>query len=217
MKHLLACLVILAAFNVTAQVDGFQLPYNPDSEPDGYIGVGDVLEVLSIFGSQWNASDIYLSNDSTSMTMYVGEMNYHNCLAACSQLAGDWRLATFKDFAPILDTLGLETNQKLWLNDLSAEKGGSETKYFTWYSDAGGYPLVNTANGFGSNYGCYCSTHERPKVEYLVADAASSTLDGPVEMENFLNAKAQDGWHPMPTPVSQNWGANKIYLWRWAD
>ena len=42
------------------------------------------------------------------MTMYVGVMNYHNCLAACSQLAGDWRLATFKDFAPILDTLGLE-------------------------------------------------------------------------------------------------------------
>ena len=208
---------MLAAFNVNAQVDGFQLPYNPDSEPDGYIGVGDVLEVLSIFGSQWNASDIYLSNDNSSMTMYVGDMNYHNCLAACSQLGGDWRLSTFKDFAPILDTLGLEQSQTLWLNDLSAEKGGSEPKYLTWQSVAGGYPTAYTTNSFGSNYGCYCSTHERPKVEYLVADATAVDLNDPSEMEAFLNQKAQQGWNPMPTPVGYNTGGSKIYLWRWAD
>ena len=80
MKHLLACLAILAAFNVTAQVDGFQLPYNPDSEPDGYIGVGDVLQVLAIFGSQWNASDIYLNDDSTTMVMNVGQASHLECL-----------------------------------------------------------------------------------------------------------------------------------------
>jgi len=96
---------MLAAFNVTAQVDGFQMPYNPDSEPDGYIGVADVLEVLSIFGSQWNASDIYLSNDNSSMTMYVGELNYPACLAACDDLPSNWRLADLLDFGKISASL----------------------------------------------------------------------------------------------------------------
>ena len=210
MKHLLACLAILAAFNVTAQVDGFQLPYNPDSEPDGYIGVGDVLEVLSIFGSEWNASDIYMSNDNSSMTMYVGEMNYHNCLAACSQLGGDWRLSTFKDFAPILDTLGLETNQKLWLNDLSAEKGGSETKRLTWISDSGGYTIVTTPNGFYYNYGCYCSTHERPKVEYSICVGYGSGAWS--DLEECGQLKVAEGWYPL----GSNDGASQAF-WRWAD
>ena len=221
MKHLLACLAILAGFNVTAQVDGFQLPYNPDSEPDGYIGVGDVLEVLSIFGSQWNASDIYMSNDNSSMTMYVGEMNYHNCLAACSQLGGDWRLSTFKDFAHILDTLGLEQSQTLWLNDLSAEKGGTEPKYLVWQTGAGSYPQTYTTNGFASNYGCYCSTHERPKVEQdcCYSYSGQGTSQSLSELNTCINQKLADGWMlysgPGVSPVQS--GATYQCVWRFAD
>ena len=76
MKQLLACLAILAAFNVTAQVDGLQRPYNPDSEPDGYIGVGDVLEVLSIFGNEFISAT--LNSDSTSAIGEAPYSNHHN-------------------------------------------------------------------------------------------------------------------------------------------
>ena len=48
MKNLLACLAILAAFNVTAQNTA---PYNPDIDQDGLVGINDVLELLSSFGS----------------------------------------------------------------------------------------------------------------------------------------------------------------------
>ena len=97
MRHLLACLAILAAFNVTAQVDGFQLPYNPDVEPDGYIGVQDILELLQLYGSEFNATDSYFLDDSTAMSIYVGELNFYKCKAACASLPGSWRVSTELD------------------------------------------------------------------------------------------------------------------------
>ena len=54
MKNLLACLAILAAFCANAQVNDFQLPYNPDSEPDGYIGINDLLGFLPHFASEFD-------------------------------------------------------------------------------------------------------------------------------------------------------------------
>ena len=207
MKNLLACLAILAAFNVTAQVDGFQLPYNPDSEPDGYIGVADVLEVLTIFGSQWNASDIYLSNDSTSMTMFVGQMIYPLCLAACADLPGSWQISSLTDLGRIWDEL--PSGEQVYFKPETPSVQPSAVNLY------GGTTIFNPTL-YSSNY-CYCSTQERPKVEYLVASSGVSELDSSPEMENFLNAKAQDGWHLMPTPASASHGANKIYLWRWAD
>ena len=55
MRHLLACLAILAAFNLSAQWNA-----NADVDQDGCVGVGDVLEILSVFGScepTWQCGD----------------------------------------------------------------------------------------------------------------------------------------------------------------
>ena len=46
MKHLLACLAILATVNLSAQWNA-----NNDVDQDGCVGVGDVLQILSVFGS----------------------------------------------------------------------------------------------------------------------------------------------------------------------
>ncbi|MCH1580507.1 MAG: hypothetical protein L7S55_07360 [Luminiphilus sp.] len=71
MRHLLACLAILAAFTANAQ----SMPYNPDSEPDGYIGVGDVLQVLSIFGSQFGIdSSLTCDYDGTPIEEFWGNV-----------------------------------------------------------------------------------------------------------------------------------------------
>ena len=216
MRHLLACLAILAAFNVTAQVDGFQLPYNPDSEPDGYIGVGDVLEVLSIFGSQWNASDIYLSNDNSSMTMYVGDMQYYQCLAACDNLDGNWRMAAFQDYAPILDSIvaSLSTSTTFWYNDLNDEYGSlTGQKYFTFNLGSGGY-IENTSGTMNNNSRrCYCSTHERPKVEYSTCQGGGS------EFDLCCQTKVQAGWYPLGGISLDQIGSmyQKQAFWRWAE
>ena len=47
MRHLLACLAILAAFNSHSQVWNA----NADVDQDGCVGVGDVLQILSVYGS----------------------------------------------------------------------------------------------------------------------------------------------------------------------
>ena len=53
MKKLLAILLLAAAcFTATAQSD-IDYPYNPDFENDGFVGIEDVLELLSVF----NAAD----------------------------------------------------------------------------------------------------------------------------------------------------------------
>jgi hypothetical protein len=50
MRHLLTSLALLATIAAAGQVDGFQLPYNPDVEPDGFIGINDVLAILPLYG-----------------------------------------------------------------------------------------------------------------------------------------------------------------------
>ena len=48
MKKLLAILLLTAAcFTATAQSD-IDYPYNPDFENDGFVGIEDVLELLSV-------------------------------------------------------------------------------------------------------------------------------------------------------------------------
>ena len=43
MRHLLACLAILVAFNVTAQAT---IVWNPDANGDGIVGASDLLPFL---------------------------------------------------------------------------------------------------------------------------------------------------------------------------
>ena len=216
MKHLLACLAILAAFNVTAQVDGFQLPYNPDSEPDGYIGVADILEVLSIFGSQFSPDDIYTNDDSTHVVLDIGTMTYFECLAQCNQLEGSWRVTTKMDIGYAWQGLA---NGSYYLN---SEASPANNCFLCSYSleKTSSTSLIAGPSGtqnISDSPTCLCATQERPKVEYIVANSGASNVDSATELENFLNAKAQDGWHLMPSPASASDGGNKICLWRWAD
>ena len=215
MRLLLASVAMFFVFNVTAQADGFQLPYNPDSEPDGYIGVGDVLEVLSIFGSQWNASDVYLDEDSTHIVMNVGSMTFPECLYTCENtLPGSWRVATIADAGGAWPNI---KNDAAWINDVDALNGNNANTGFRRYRWASN-GQVGSIDDFDIASGCYCATQERPKVEYLILDPAeSNVLNEASEIEPWMNQKAQEGWNPMATPVGYAAAGQWIYLWRWAD
>jgi|GEM_PF-5698057 hypothetical protein len=230
MRHLLACLAILAAFNVNAQIDGFQLPYNPDSEPDGYIGVGDVLEVLSIFGSQWNASDIYLNDDSTDLYMDMGQVHVAKCLAICDALPGSWRMGNLTDFGNIMDQIpagGIPwfiQDDRLDIPNVDAVSTmpgiSSSIGKISYGPPESGYAAIyqlDYDDVFQENR-CLCATQERPKVEYLVFDPMESiSTDGAVEFDSWLNEKAQEGWKLMPTPSGYAEPGTWVFLWRWAD
>ena len=227
MKHLLACLAILAAFNVTAQVDGFQLPYNPDSEPDGYIGVNDILEVLSIFGSEFNLP--VMNNDSTSAIVEAPFTNdqtlganrsIHGCRAYCKSLPGNWRATTITDIEEHWEVIfPASSSTTVWVNDPSNQY---EQRSMSLAPDVCDQPtttcgrpgsVLNLASNV--NPKCFCATHERPKVEYSICK--NTVYQGP--FEQCCSSKVAEGWYPLSTnPVSGGSSAEfGQAFWRWAD
>ena len=71
MKHLLACLAILAGFNLSAQWNA-----NNDVDQDGCVGVSDVLQILSVFGScepAWQCGDTLEYDNYWYETVLIGD------------------------------------------------------------------------------------------------------------------------------------------------
>jgi len=223
MKHLLACLAILAAFNVTAQVDGFQLPYNPDSEPDGYIGVGDILEVLSIFGSQFSPDDIYTNDDSTHIVMNVGSMTYPECEYTCQfTLPGSWRVATIADaggaWPEIMNDFG-------WINQIDGTMGRAESGDWRTHRFGGGSGAykgdeIKMTQSMIATGGCYCATQERPKVELsscTSCDQIGAATPTALDIQSCVDLKVQDGWYPLGGVSASGAICINQVFWRWAD
>ena len=71
MRHLLACLAILAAFAAGAQ----SMPYNPDANDDGYIGGADILGLLPLYGQQFGIdSSLTCDYDGTPIEEFFGNV-----------------------------------------------------------------------------------------------------------------------------------------------
>ena len=215
MKNLLACLAFLVAFCAHAQVNDFQLPYNPDSEPNGYIGAADVVELLTYYGQAFTPDGIYVNDDSTHVLMDVGDLTYPECAYTCQHtLPGSWRMATVTDAGAAFNAVrgGLS-----WINPegfLSDKDTYGNVIRFHW----------NVNGTFGEVYdfdvtrSCFCATHERPKVEYSYC--YGDALNG---IQGCCDEKVQDGWYPLGSLINSNPYAaeNDTRLsqafWRWAD
>jgi len=98
MRHLLACLAILAAFNAAAQST---MPYNPDADDDSYIGASDILGLLPLYGQQFGIdSSLTCDYDGTPIeefwaNVYNGDIiidsmlvQYHATDSALVYMAG---------------------------------------------------------------------------------------------------------------------------------
>jgi hypothetical protein len=71
MKHLLACLAVIAAFTAGAQ----SMPYNPDANDDGYISSPDLLSFLPLFASQVGIdSSLTCDYDGTPIEEFFGNV-----------------------------------------------------------------------------------------------------------------------------------------------
>ena len=68
MKKLLTLFLAAACFTASAQSD-IDYPYNPDFENDGFVGIEDVLELLSVYGAPFNPEQLML--DGASLTEII--------------------------------------------------------------------------------------------------------------------------------------------------
>ena len=93
MKHLLT--LALFAFGLNALAQFPNLPYNPDENGDGLIGVVDLQGLLANYGSEFSSA--VLSEDLESAIVYMGEMAYPLCAQTCTNLPGIWSLPSIEE------------------------------------------------------------------------------------------------------------------------
>lgn len=222
MKHFLSLLLLSLSIGAFGQIENFQLPYNPDSEPDGFVGVSDVLALLAVFGQPFDAAPTFFNGDSSHVVVDVGVMNYVECMGACEALPGSWRVPTLKDISiHYLDLKEYEdAAEQYWVSRSLVESmqtrtaGISEDEALAFRVQSSTAPqgdeYLQSFSIFYYGHHCLCSTMERPKVEYhYIAEAplgTSAYLDS-------LEVMSGQGWMIHPD-VKLN--GNPV-LWRWSE
>ena len=190
MKYLIT--IVIAALSLNGFSQGIlQLPYNPDENGDGVIGVPDLQTFLAYYGTEFSAA--ILAEDLNTAVLYVGNMGYLKCRSTCASLSGPWSMIDLNSAGLILD----EFTGLTWIS--------TENQDFS-----GGYALAITNSlGYIANYAistskiCYCDTHQSPKVEF---NQISEGDWG--EMNEQLS---NEGWR------LHSANSNKVYFWRWAE
>ena len=236
MKNLLACLAILAAFNVTAQTETSNFPYNPDTNGDGLIGVADLIVLLGYYESQFDI-EAQLSPDSTS-AIYIPEdwlsmsIGFTNCASRCDSLPGPWHIMSHAGFAShfgtirqlVTNSLSINGGQRnFWQLDWGPARPsttqeiqypihrvriGSPTYYD--YADPVNASFTDEGNGDDPFIRCLCELRQRPRVEYDFCEGSMANIQ-PCAAE-----KVSQGWYPLE--LTSAGGAVFVQtFWRWED
>ena len=224
-SRVLAALLFVAVTTDSA-AQSFPLPYNPDENGDGLIGVVDLQGLLSNYGSEFSSA--VLSEDGESAITYMGEMAYPLCAQACRNLPGMWDISTIEDLGLIWDEVGgTKSTQtaadKIWITLPEGTRQFSSFGRFWNYQ----YDYGITHSGFGNQngnfeYDCYCAARQLPRVEYSYCDGGN--------IEECTSTKVQEGWYPLSgISTHENLGYSgsgyqnsgnthhSQAFWRWAE
>lgn len=217
MKHLHITAILISAFLLShGQSTEYGPLYNPDSNSDQFIGVPDLISLLALFGSEFEATNLVLNSDSTAALLYLGQTEYIDCKTMCMGQLGEWWMITYDDFleysveaASIAQVVEFPQawidDEKYWENSILPQinSGSGEKQYKIWIEDYTAYGgEVHPYKGaigyepFGTNdepatQACICATKQMVSIE-------NSTCSGPAETFNAcLTTKAQEGWRPV--------------------
>ena len=153
MKNFFTLTLCFLTLSLTAQVE-YPFPYNPDVNSDGYIGINDLMELLSMYGEEFGSDQLFYSD--TEAVLDLGAMYYGECVFQCSQLQGDWKVADIEGIGKFRDDL----QNDLYWNDL--EPSGGE---LGWTRTADLFTgFTQTDNTL--SYDCACLTRAFPEIDY---------------------------------------------------
>ena len=224
MKRPIALMICAVSLGAAAQFPN--LPYNPDENGDGFVGVADLQGLLAVYGQ--TLENLTVSNDSAQAVVFVGDLSSPHCMKACSDLPGNWRVMTLFDAGLIWTDLVTEAMSSayysfnVWIgsedepDNLRSVLTRQDNSYET------GIVIGTSASATGAGFSpartndCYCATREFPKVEYFTCTASCN--DGIEALDNCVNSKTQEGWYPMNQSQTQIY--NICYwqpMWRWAE
>ena len=212
MKHLFASLLTVLCFATYAQFPS--LPYNPDENGDGLIGVVDLQGLLANYGSTFEGA--ILSADGNTAVVEVGSMDYLTCKSTCAALPGVWDIIDDNSAGLVLPTL----TSTAWLNlqtyNYASGNGGGGAYAYKVLPNA---TVDGMSEGSWDNFSrCFCFAKQRPRVEWSYCEHSANTYADalPSKIEECYNQKLAEGWYPLGGPSVGLYSISQSF-WRWAE
>jgi uncharacterized protein (TIGR02145 family) len=158
MKHIFTISLCFLALSLSAQTE-YPYPYNPDGNNDGLISLNDLMDLLALYGLEYNAG--VLATDSISAIYYTGEMDYWDCASSCVGLRGNWKILDYNLVGSYKQELANQ-GYNVWLDLNNSPRG---------YDNSTLVPFVYTVTWDASNattnepLTCFCQTRTRADIE----------------------------------------------------
>ena len=222
MKYFLTASALLFSFLVAAQFPN--LPYNPDENADGLIGVADLQALLANYGNEFASAVV--SEDGESAIVFIGQIGYFECEYSCEQLPGIWRVPRASDLVPVFSELHVGTTSsqmtRTWLDDSAFPNVA--TNYYPQYLGAqNAYDrATQITNDVGVSGRCYCAAKQLPRVEYSQCSNCIGNLYGTpsaATIAECCSQKVAEGWYPLggTSPSGASYPCISQSFWRWAE
>lgn len=183
MKHFFALLMTCICFAGFSQFPS--VPYNPDDNNDGLIGVADLQALLALYSQEFSSA--ILSDNGNIAVVEVAATDLYRCRANCASLPGAWSIVDQINVGLILDQISAD-NFSTWVeiqNSVNYPAFGinpnGEVQYVTW---------ANTR----LPKRCFCAAKQRPKVEYSFC-SGNDPSNG--EFNLCISEKLAEGWYPL--------------------
>jgi hypothetical protein len=187
MKHILTITLCFLALSLSAQTE-YPYPYNPDGNNDGLISLNDLMDLLALYGLEYNAG--VLATDSISAIYYTGEMDYWDCASSCVALRGNWKILDYNlvgSYKEVLfdasDPLALVSGgggKWTWIDHVTSNMRLDEGNIaiggwdnftncvvcgFPWTGEVEAAVLQTQNYNYNSKNNCFCQTRTRADIE----------------------------------------------------
>lgn len=206
--------------SVTAMAQWPNLPYNPDENGDGLIGVVDLAALLAQYNTEFASAVV--SEDGEGAIVFIGDMPYPQCDYSCSQLPGHWRMPQLKELVPVWSEVYNSSGPYTWLRGL--EEAGSFPMFRGHSTDPSGNYISSSAASFActQNMRCYCAAKQLPRVEYSHCSNCIGNMYGTPSAGSIAeccNQKVAEGWYPLggTSPSGASYPCINQSFWRWAE
>ena len=183
MKHLMTLVALLVSTAAVAQIP--TLPWNPDENGDQFVGLPDLLGLLTVYGQEFEYAIV--AEDGESAIMFIGNMNRHECEYACDNLSGFWTLPHASDLVPAAESI----NGEVWLWS-SLDDFFSDGEEFLRTPVLNEDQRIRMTEALGVPKECYCTAKQLPRVEYSYCYGSWFT-----GIQSCADEKVAEGWYPL--------------------
>lgn len=177
MKHLLTIISCFIVLSLSAQTD-YPFPWNPDADLDGWVSTEDLLQLLTVFGTQFEP-DTWETDSISAAVVLDGNHNYFQCQSYCNDIEGNWRMADLDAFGRHFE-LASSVSAYFWVNG-NDKLNSSDFAYDTYqlYGPTGDMANVSVSN-FSQAKKCMCYIQSSPFVPSQFTEDSNLALWGSV-------------------------------------